>query len=228
MFSPMQQAHAHSSIGRKALSIFLGVVVSVPAVAAGTDTTPSAMANTYGTVWINGSVAPSHLPLFPGDRLQTGENSTIRISSSGSSLTMQADSLAEFERGALVLETGSAKISTAARMSVRAGEVDVVPASSAWTDFQLTNADGKIQIIALKGDLQLTDGQQTDTLQEGQQATQEDAPPATSQKPHRPTRGKFIKKKYLIYAAIAGGTAAGIWAIVDATSGSSPASPTTP
>jgi hypothetical protein len=228
MFSLKPQIGALSSFLRKILSIFLGVVVALPAVAADTDTTPTAMANIYGTVWINGSVAPSHSPLFPGDQLQTGESSSVRISSSGSSLTVQPDSAAQFESGALVVETGTASIGTAVRMSARAGGIQVVPVSSAWTAYQLTNTNGSVEIVALKGDLQLTDGQQTDTLNEGQQATEDSASPTTVQKPHRPTHGKFIKKKYVIYAAIAGGTAAAIWAIVDATSGSPPASPTTP
>lgn len=228
MFRPFQEKRGITSIQCKAVSTVMVLLLSIPAVAADADAVPSAMAHSYGRVWLNGLAAPSHSPLFPGDKLQTDLNSTANISAPNLSLTIQPGSLADFEPHTLVLETGAANISTAARMSARAGDVEIVPVSNAWTNFKVTHLNGQIQIIALKGDLQLDDGQQTDTLHEGQQATEDESQGTTTQKPHRPTRGKFIKKKYVIYAAIAGGTAAGIWAIVDATSGSSSVSPTTP
>jgi hypothetical protein len=57
-------------------------------------------------------------------------------------------------------------------MFARAGIVTAIPVSSAPTEFELTDVNGAVQIVALKGDLQISDGSQTMTLRQGQQATQ--------------------------------------------------------
>ena len=52
------------------------------------------------------------------------------------------------------------------------GTVTVTPASSALTEFQVIRGDGAVQVVALKGDLHISNGAQTTTLSQGQQATQ--------------------------------------------------------
>jgi len=81
----------------------------------------------------------------------------------------------KFEGGAVQVEHGSVTLVTSKGMFARAGTVTAAPASSAWTQFELTDVNGTVQIVALKGDLQISDGSRTTTLSQGQQATQKDS-----------------------------------------------------
>ena len=51
------------------------------------------------------------------------------------------------------------------------GGLKISPASAAWTEFQVTDTDGTVKIIAKKGDLTLSDGT---TLPQGQQTTRDE------------------------------------------------------
>jgi hypothetical protein len=56
------------------------------------------------------------------------------------------------------------------------GEITVVPASNAWTEFEVKEvSDGTVQVMAHKGDLNVSDGSNTSTLAQGQQATVENS-----------------------------------------------------
>jgi hypothetical protein len=104
--------------------------------------------------------------------VQTNSSSALKISSSGSSVTVLSDSLVKFEGGAVSIERGGVKLVTSTSMFAHAGSVTATPASSARTEFELTNVNGKVQVVALKGDVQISDGSQTAVLSQGQQATQ--------------------------------------------------------
>lgn len=133
------------------------------------------MARPYGTAWLNGAATEQSSTIFPGDLVQTNGNSALNIRSAGSSVTVLSDSLVKFEGSAVAVEHGRVKLATSKSMSARAGSVTAVPASNAWTEFEMTEVAGTVQIVALKGDLQISNGSQTTTLAQGQQATQKDS-----------------------------------------------------
>jgi len=132
----------------------------------------AAMAHPYGAAWLNGTAVEHATVIFPGDLLQTNPDSVLKIETPGSSVTVLSDSLVKFDGGSATVERGSAKLRTSGTMSVRAGIVTVTPASGAPTEFQVTNAAGTVQVVALKGDLQISNGSETKALPQGQQATQ--------------------------------------------------------
>jgi len=157
------------------LAIIVSVPVSLMAVDSGV-----AVARPYGTAWLNGAAIGQSSAIFPGDLIQTDVKSALNIRSAGSSVTVVAESLVKFEGGAVSLERGRVKLATSKGMSASAGSVTVVPASNGWTEFEMTDVAGKVQIVALKGDLQISNGSQTMTLAQGQQATQKDSTEAQS------------------------------------------------
>ena len=145
------------------------LLLPVSVMAAGLST---AMAHSYGASWLNGAAIEHASAIFPGDLVQTNSGSILKIDASGSTVTVLSDSLVKFEGDSAAIEHGSAKLKTSNNMSARAGIVTVPPASSALTEFQVTRGDGTVQVIALKGDLHISNGAQTTTLSQGQQATQ--------------------------------------------------------
>jgi len=132
------------------------------------------MVHAYGPAWLNGAAVESST-VFPGDLVQTSSSSALKIRSSGSSVTVLSDSLVKFEGDAVSVEHGTVKLATSKSMFAHAGMVTAAPASSAWTEFEFTDLNGTVQIVALKGDLKISNGSETTILPEGKQATQKDS-----------------------------------------------------
>ena len=191
------------------------MIVSVPAslMAANSGV---ALVRPYGTTWLNGAAVEQSFTIFPGDLVQTSSGSAMKIRSSGSSVTVLPDSLVKFEGGAVSVEHGSVKLATSKSMLARAGIVTAAPVSSAWTEFELTDVDGTVQIVALKGDLQISDGSQTTTLSQGQQTTQKDSAESENQQTTQKDSAESKKKKKASAATAASKTPIAVYVLVGA------------
>jgi hypothetical protein len=136
--------------------------------------TASAMLYTNGPAWLNGSDVPKSAAVFSGDLLQTRADSTASIQSNGSNVMVLTDSLVKFQGSAVELEHGAVRVTTSKGLAARAGDVTVKPAADAWTEFQVTDVDGRVQIAANKGDVTVQDDKGTTTVSQGQQTTRDD------------------------------------------------------
>ncbi|MGA7905908.1 MAG: hypothetical protein WCA16_00780 [Candidatus Sulfotelmatobacter sp.] len=157
----------------------------------------AAMLYVNGAAWLNGTSVPGSLAIFSGDLLQTKPGSVANINAPGSAITVLGDSLVQFEGTSLKVEHGGVTVSTSKGVATTAGEVKVAPASSAWTEFNVTDVDGTVRIAARKGDLSITDSNGTATLAQGQETTREE----TSDQPDK----KKDKKRGEGAAPAAGG-----------------------
>jgi len=160
----------------RARRIVCGIlIVLVPASMWATDQGP-AMLYAKGAAWINGSAVPRTSAVFPGDMVQTRSDSMANINASGSNVVVLADSLVKFDGSAVSLEHGGMTVATANGMSARSGEVTVVPASTGWTEFEIKQGtDGTVQVVAQKGDVNVSDGAGTSTVPQGHQAMVDDS-----------------------------------------------------
>jgi ferric-dicitrate binding protein FerR (iron transport regulator) len=70
-------------------------------------------------------------------------------------------------------------------LATRAGDVTVKPAADSWTEFQVTDVDGRVQIAANKGDLTVQDDKGTTTVSQGQQTTRDDTTDTEKKKKKR-------------------------------------------
>src|SRR5712692_4125628 len=148
------------------------MMVVFPASLMGADSA-AAMLYAKGTAWLNGSTVPRSSAIFPGDLVQTKPDSVANINAPGSSVMILSDSLVKFEGNAVSVEHGGVTVATSKGMSTRAGEVTVAPASNAWTEFEVTDVNGQVQIVARKGDVSVSNGSETPTLPQGQQTTRD-------------------------------------------------------
>ena len=151
------------------------MIVIFPASLFAADTN-AAMLHAKGTAWINGSAVPRSSALFPGDMVQTRSDSVVDINASGSQVTVLSDSMVKYEANAVSVEHGAVSVATSKSLATHAGEVTVVPAKPAWTQFDVTSMDGTVQIMARKGEVTVSDSTGTSTLQEGQQTTRDETP----------------------------------------------------
>jgi hypothetical protein len=187
-----------------------------------------------GTAWINGTTVPKSAAVFSGDLVQTRPDSTANLSSNGSSVMVLADSLVKFQSEAVELEHGAIRVSTAQGLATRAGEVTVKPAANAWTEFQVTDVDGQVQIVATKGDVTVQDQQGTTTVQQGQQTTRDDTsnPEKKKKKKRKGTGaataagGGILSSTAALYTGIAIVGGVTTWVLVQGDNPLSPACPT--
>ena len=153
---------------RKLICCLLVVAFPVSLMAADSGT---AMLHSNGKTWVNGAPAPASSAVFNGDLVQTESTSAANLVSTGSSVAVFPSSLVKLDGKQVGLQHGTVTVATAKRFATRAGDVVVAPASDAWTEFQVSENDGKVQIVARKGDLNVTDGSGTTTVSSGQQTT---------------------------------------------------------
>jgi hypothetical protein len=137
--------------------------------------TASAMLYTNGAAWLNGSEVPKSAAVFAGDLLQTRPDSTASLQSNGSNVMVLSDSLVKFEGPAVEIEHGAVRVTTSRGLAAHAGDITVKPATDSWTEFQVTDVDGQVQIAANKGDVTVQDDKgTTTTVTQGQQTTRDD------------------------------------------------------
>ncbi|MGB9198346.1 MAG: hypothetical protein WCB53_15600 [Terriglobales bacterium] len=169
------------------------------------EDTASAMLYTAGPAWLNGTQVPKSAAVFSGDLLQTRSDSSASIQANGSSVMVLADSLVKFEGPAVEIEHGGVRVTTSKALAAHAGDVTITPAGNSWTEFQVVDVDGRVQIAANKGDVTVQDDQGTTTVAQGQQTTRDDTA--------NPDKKKKKKKRQGAAAAGTGGIMSSPWAI---------------
>jgi hypothetical protein len=192
----------------------------------------AAMLYTNGGAWINGSHVPrASSAIFSGDLLQTNSDSLANINQTGSTVTVQSDSLVQFEGTSVKIEHGAVAVSTSKGMATRAGDVKVTPASFAWTEFNVTDVDGTVRIAATKGDLLIDDGQQTTTLPQGQETTRDESSDTNKKKKKENAGAAPAAGGGILNSPIAVGIGIGIiagvttWVLLESNNPASPSQP---
>jgi hypothetical protein len=161
--------------------LFCAVLALVPMSLFAADS-GAAMLYAKGTAWLNGSEVPNSSAVFPGDLVQTKTNSIADINAPGARIMVLPDSVVKFEGDSVAIDHGSVSVTTAKGLSTRAENLTVTPASAGSARFDVNDVNGKVQIVARKGDLSISDGLETTTLSEGQQTTREAATQRTKRR----------------------------------------------
>jgi hypothetical protein len=204
---------------RSAMCCLLAIVFPAQMMLAGE--TASAMLYTNGAAWLNGSEVPKSAAVFTGDLLQTRPDSTASIQSNGSSVMVLSDSLVKFEGPSVELEHGAVRVTTSRGLAARAGDVTVKPATDSWTEFQVTDVNGRVQIAANKGDVTVQDDKGATTVTQGQETTRDDTADTDKKKKKRrkaagaapAAGGGIMSSTPVVYGglAVVGGAAIWIW-----------------
>ena len=180
-----------TSIFRSMVSCMLLLVVPASLFAADQ---PAAILYSHGTALLNGNSIARSSAIFSGDLVQTNPGSVANISATGSSVLVLNDSLIQYEGSSLKLEHGGVTISTSKSLATRAGDVIVSPTASVWTEFEVRDVDGRVQIAARKGDLTISDDSGTTTLAQGQQTTRDESQSQTDNQTDNQKRKKREKR----------------------------------
>lgn len=156
----------------------------------------------YGNdVLRNGAEMANASAIFSGDLLETRADSVANLKALGTNVIILPTSLVEFQGQSLSVEHGSVSVATSHGISVRAGCMMIVPATSAWTQFEVTDVNGTVQVAAKKNDVrlktvadsgsakELSASLSSSNLREGEQTSRDDSAGCKSDKRKRDAGG---------------------------------------
>ncbi|MFZ0868968.1 MAG: hypothetical protein WAN06_20135 [Candidatus Sulfotelmatobacter sp.] len=138
-----------------------------------------------GGAWVNGNPAPQSSAIFMHDLVRTQKENRARIDADGSTVTVERETIVQFEGDELVLEHGSLQVNTWRGMRVRVNCVTVSPPAQEWARYDVTDVDGRVLVLAYQNDVKIHySGPATwrskhieladETVNQGGQATHED------------------------------------------------------
>jgi hypothetical protein len=198
---------------------------------------PSGILHTQGGVWVNGSEARDATAIFAGDLLETKPGFSATLNLDGSEVLLTPESIGKFEGNSLDLDHGAVSVGTSKGFKVKVNCITVAPASSGWTQYEVSDLTGSLQVVAHKNDVTVdvashgkssTDGGSSGgTLHEGEQKSYEES--ELCEKAKQPTSaGNTLDPKW-IAAAGAAGAGILIWLLIHNTGGGPPPiTPSTP
>lgn len=210
------------------------MVVMVPVSLLGQ--TPSAILHAQGGVWVNGYEAKDSSAVFAGDLLETRPGFSANLTLEGSAVLIQPESVTKFQGDWLELDHGRVSVETSRAFKVRVNCIKVVPVSNQWTQYDVTDVNGMVQVAARKSDVNVeiegahrkspadAAGSQGGSVHEGEQHNYDESQLCGA--PVRPTgAGSALNPKWVALGA--GGIGVLIWIVVHG-AGSSPVSPSQP
>jgi len=114
-----------------------------------------AMLHDDGGVWLNEAPAPNSSAMFLYDLLQTQKGSLAKIDADRSTVTVQPDTIVQFEGDELVLDHGSLQLNTSREMRVRVNCITVTPLTQEWTRYDVTDVNGRVVVAAYANDVKV-------------------------------------------------------------------------
>jgi hypothetical protein len=114
-----------------------------------------AMLHSDGGVWLNGSPAPNSSAIFPHDLIQTQKGNSAKIDADGSTVTVQSETIVQFEGDELVLDHGSLQLNTSRGVRVRVNCITISPLAQEWSRYDVIDVDGRVTVAAHENDVQI-------------------------------------------------------------------------
>jgi hypothetical protein len=121
----------------------------------------SAILHTQGGVWVNGYEAKDSSAVFPGDVVETKPGSPANLTLDGATVLIQSETVAKLQSDFLELDHGGVAVGTSKSFKVKVRCLTVTPVSNEWTQYEVSNVNGNIQVAARKNDVNVereTDG----------------------------------------------------------------------
>lgn len=127
------------------------LVVALPTSLLGQN--PSAILHAQGGVWVNGYEAKDSSAIFTGDLVETKPEFSANLSLDGSTVLIQPVAVAKLQENMLVLDHGSVSVGTSKSFKLQVKCITVAPVSSEWTQYDVTDVNGTIQVAGRKNDV---------------------------------------------------------------------------
>jgi hypothetical protein len=196
----------------KILACVLAVLLPAATMSAETH---AAMLYTSNPVKVNGVGAERSSAVFAGDRIETPANTTVTLTSAGSTILVGPVSSLVYEGEALRLGSGSTVVTTEKGMKTQVQRLVILPAAQQRSSYGVIRSDGQVMIAAFHGSVKILDGASETIVADGDTASMPD-PETSEQGGAQPaaTTGRIGNRKMstaaLLLLLLGGAAAAGI------------------
>jgi hypothetical protein len=198
--------------------------------------TPVAILHTQGGVSVNGYEATDSSALFAGDLLETKPGFSATLNLEGSTIQLGEESVAKLQDNVLLLDHGGVSVGTSKSFKVRVNCITVVPVLNEWTQYEVTDINGTVQVNARKGDVRVELGPSREkapqpetsnnaAVREGEQGKYRESEACGA--PPQPTGGSSaLSPKWIAGGAAGAGIL--IWVLIHGGGGKTPLSASQP
>jgi hypothetical protein len=130
------------------------MIVILPGLLVAQDANRGILRNDGGT-WLNENPAPPTAAIFPDSLVQTQKGHNARIDVEGSSILIQPETMVQFQGHELALDHGTLQLDTAREVEVIVGCITISPITSERTQYDVTDVDGKVKVVATRNDVRI-------------------------------------------------------------------------
>lgn len=118
-----------------------------------TGAAAAAILHTQGGVWVNGYEATDSSAVFSGDLVETKPGSPANLTLDGATVLIQPESVARLQTNLLELDHGGVSVGTSKSFKVKVNCITVTPVINEWTQYEVSNVNGNVQVAARKNDV---------------------------------------------------------------------------
>jgi len=118
----------------------------------------AAILHTQGGVWVNGYEAKDSSAVFSGDLVETKPGSPANLTLDGATVLIQPESVARLQTNLLELDHGGVSVGTSRGFKVKVNCLTVTPVVNEWTQYEVTNVNGNVQVAARKNNVNVERG----------------------------------------------------------------------
>jgi hypothetical protein len=198
--------------------------------------TPVAILHTQGGVSVNGYEATDSSALFAGDLMETKPGFSATLNLEGTTIQLQEETVAKLQDDVLLLDHGTVSVGTSKSFKVRVNCITVIPVLNEWTQYDVTDLNGTVQVNARKGDVKVEMGLSREkvppppqtsnnaTVREGEQAKYRESEACGAAA--RPGAGSSLNPKWIAGGAAGAGIL--IWVLIHGGGGKTPVSASQP
>jgi hypothetical protein len=136
-------------------NLVLGAMIVILPISLLAQESAGAILHNDGGVWLNENPAPNSSAIFLHDLVRTEKGNSARIDADGSTVTVEPETIVQFEGDELILEHGSLQVNTWRGMRVRVNCVTVSPPAQEWARYDVTDVDGKVLVLAHQNDVKI-------------------------------------------------------------------------
>lgn len=138
-------------VSKRRCVLCLILAATVPSLLLGQ--TSGAILHTQGGVWVNGYEAHDSTAVFPGDVIETRPGFPANLTLDGSTILIQAESVAKLGDNLLELDHGAVSVTTSTIFQVKVNCLTVIPVSAVWTEYDVSDVNRTIPVAAHKSDV---------------------------------------------------------------------------
>ena len=138
---------------------------------------PAGTIQATGPVYLDGAELKNSSSVTSGDVIESQASGLANMNLVGSTVQIEPSTSLKFERAGLALDRGTLEVASGKQLTVLTRCLRVTPTSTDWTQFNVTRSNGRVHVVARKGDVVIRgESAHRDVLKESKETWRDDGP----------------------------------------------------